>query len=235
MKKIGLVGGISWTSTLDYYKYLNQGINSKLGGLNSAQCIIYSLNFSDIQNKGWTNSFDLIFDACKNFVSSNVNAIVLCANTAHLFADEIQEKIDIPIIHIASATAKEINRKKLSKVGLLGTKFTMEMDFYRNKLKEYSIETIIPTDKKDVEEIQDIVKNELGKGIVTKESKEKFINYANKLGERGAEGIVLGCTEIPMLIEQKDFNFPVFDTTKIHVENIIDFALESENLVAHKV
>jgi len=235
MKKIGLVGGISWTSTLDYYKYLNQGINSKLGGLNSAQCIIYSLNFSDIQNKGWTNSFDLIFDACKNLVSSNVNAIVLCANTAHLFADEIQEKIDIPIIHIASATAKEINRKKLSKVGLLGTKFTMEMDFYRNKLKEYSIETIIPTDKKDVEEIQDIVKNELGKGIVTKESKEKFINYANKLVERGAEGIVLGCTEIPMLIEQKDFNFPVFDTTKIHVENIIDFALESENLVAHKV
>lgn len=235
MKKIGLVGGISWTSTLDYYKYLNQGINSKLGGLNSAECIIYSLNFSAVQNKGWTNSFDLIFDACKNLVSSNVNAIVLCANTAHLFADEIQEKIDIPIIHIASATAKEINRKKLSKVGLLGTKFTMEMDFYRNKLKEYSIETIIPTDKKDVEEIQDIVKNELGKGIVTKESKEKFINYANKLVERGAEGIVLGCTEIPMLIEQKDVNFPVFDTTKIHVENIIDFALESENLVTHKV
>jgi aspartate racemase len=226
MKKIGLIGGISWTSTLDYYKFLNQGINLKLGGLNSAECIIYSLNFSDVQNKGWTNSFDLIFDACKSLVSSNVDAIVLCANTAHLFADEIQEKIDIPILHIATATAKEINRKKLRKIGLLGTKFTMEMGFYRDKLKEYDIETIIPTDEKDIEIIQNIVKNELGKGIVTKDSKEKFINYANKLVERGAEGIVLGCTEIPMLIKQKDFNFPVLDTTKIHVESIIKFALE---------
>jgi len=234
MKKIGLIGGISWTSTLDYYRFFNQGINSKLGGLNSAECIIYSLNFSDVQNKGWTNSFDLIFDACKSLVSSNVDAIVLCANTAHLFADEIQEKIDIPIIHIASATAKEINRRKLNKVGLLGTKFTMEMGFYRDKLKEYDIETIIPSDKKDIEIIQNIVKNELGKGIVTKESKERFINYANKLVERGAEGIVLGCTEIPMLIEQKDFNFPVFDTTKIHVENMINFAVESEKPVANK-
>ncbi|PKG44119.1 aspartate/glutamate racemase family protein [Psychroflexus sp. MES1-P1E] len=226
MKKIGLIGGISWTSTLDYYKFLNQGINLKLGGLNSAECIIYSLNFSDVQNKGWTNSFDLIFDACKSLVSSNVDAIVLCANTAHLFADEIQEKIDIPILHIATATAKEINRKKLRKIGLLGTKFTMEMGFYRDKLKKYDIETIIPTDEKDIEIIQNIVKNKLGKGIVTKDSKEKFINYANKLVERGAEGIVLGCTEIPMLIKQKDFNFPVFDTTKIHVESIIKFALE---------
>jgi len=235
MKKIGLIGGISWTSTLDYYRLFNQCINSKLGGLNSAECIIYSLNFSDVQNKGWTNSFDLIFDACKSLVSSNVDAIVLCANTAHLFVDEIQEKIDILIIHIASATAKEINKRKLSKVGLLGTKFTMEMGFYRDKLKEYDIETIIPTDIKDIEIIQDIVKNELGKGIVTKKSKEKFINYANKLVEKGAEGIVLGCTEIPMLIEQKDFNFPVFDTTKIHVEGMINFALESENLVANNL
>jgi len=233
MKKIGLVGGISWTSTLDYYKFLNQGINSKLGGLNSAECVIYSLNFSDIQNKGWTNSFELIFEACKSLVSSNVEAIVLCANTAHLFADEIQNKIDIPIIHIASATAKEINNKKLKKVGLLGTKFTIEMGFYIDKLKEYGIEAIIPNDKKDIEIIQNIVKNELGKGIVTIESKGKFIKYANELVERGAEGIVLGCTEIPMLIEQKDFNFPVFDTTKIHVESIINFALESEKPVAN--
>ena len=234
MKKIGLVGGISWTSTLDYYKYINQSINERLGGLNSAECIIYSLNFADIQDRGWTNSYDLIFNACKSLVSSDVDFIVLGANTAHLFADEIQEKINIPIIHIAAATAKEINRKKLSKFGLLGTKFTMEMDFYRDKLKECGIETIVPTDKKDIEEIQNIVKNELGKGIVTKESKKKFIDYAYTMVERGAEGIVLGCTEIPMLIEQKDFNFPVFDTTKIHVESIINFALESEKPGANK-
>lgn len=228
MKKIGLVGGISWTSTLDYYKYINEGINQRLGGLNSAHCLIYSLNFSDVQDKGWVNSFDLIYNACKNLAFSNVDAIVLGANTAHLFADKIQSKINIPIIHIAEGTAREVKKKKLNKVGLLGTKYTMEMDFYKNKLKENNIEIIIPSEKKDIDEIQNIVKNELGKGIVTKESKEKFINYANKLVARGAEGIVLGCTEIPMLIEQKDFNFPIFDTTKIHVENIITFALESE-------
>ncbi|WP_428740769.1 aspartate/glutamate racemase family protein [Tenacibaculum sp.] len=225
MKKIGLVGGISWTSTLDYYKYINEGINQRLGGLNSAECLIYSLNFSDIQDKGWLNSFDLIYNACTNLVASNVDAIVLSANTAHLFADEIQSKIDIPIIHIAEATAKAIKKEKLRKVGLLGTKFTMEMDFYKDKLKESNIEPLIPLEKKDIEEIQHILKNELGKGIVNKESKLKFIRYANELMDRGAEGIILGCTEIPMLIGQNDFDFPVFDTTKIHVENIIDFIL----------
>ncbi|AZJ36772.1 aspartate/glutamate racemase family protein [Tenacibaculum singaporense] len=225
MKKIGLVGGISWTSTLDYYKYINEGINQRLGGLNSAECLIYSLNFSDVQNKGWTNSFDLIYNACANLASSNVDAIVLGANTAHLFADEIQSKINVPIIHIAEATAKEIKKEKLGKVGLLGTKFTMEMGFYKDKLKENNIETIIPSEKKDIEEIQHIVKNELGKGIVTNQSKLKFMRFASELIEQGAEGIILGCTEIPMLIGQNDFDFPVFDTTKIHVENIIDFAL----------
>ncbi|MBB4119106.1 aspartate racemase [Mesonia hippocampi] len=225
MKKIGLVGGISWTSTLDYYKYINQNINERLGGLNSAECIIYSLNFADIQNKGWMNSYDLIFNACKSLAASNVGLIVLGANTAHLFADRIQSKINIPIIHIVAATAKKIQKQKLSKVGLLGTKFTMEMDFYKNKLEAYNIETVIPSSKEDIEEIQNIVKNELGKGIVRKESKQKFIKYATELKERGAEGLVLGCTEIPMLIEQKDFDFPVFDTAKIHVESIVDFAL----------
>lgn len=226
MKKIGLVGGISWTSTLDYYKYINEGINQRLGGLNSAECLIYSLNFSDVQNRGWTESFDLIYEACKSLVSSNVDAIVLGANTAHLFADEIQSKINIPIIHIAEATAKEVKKQKLNKVGLLGTKFTMEMDFYKDKLKEYGIETIIPSEKKDIEEIQNIVKNELGKGIIDEGSKLKFVGYSNKLIEQGGEGIILGCTEIPMLIGQKDFNFPVFDTTTIHVKSIINFALD---------
>lgn len=225
MKRIGLVGGISWTSTLDYYTYINQSINERLGGLNSAECILYSLNFADIQDKGWTNSYDLIFKACNSLILNKVDCIVLCANTAHLFADEIQSKIDVPIIHIASATAEEIQKQKLHKVGLLGTKFTMEMDFYRNKLEEYTIETIIPSDKGDIEEIQNIVKNELGKGIISRESKLKFIRHANELKKRGAEGIILGCTEIPMLIDQNDFDFPVFDTTKIHVESIVNFAL----------
>ncbi|GGF50200.1 aspartate/glutamate racemase family protein [Echinicola rosea] len=225
MKKIGLVGGISWTSTLDYYKLINQGVNEQLGGLNGAECIVYSLNFSDIQKVGWTNAYDLIFEACKSLVLCKVDAIVLCANTAHLFADEIQSKIQVPIIHIGEATALEIKKEKLSKVGLLGTKFTMEMDFYRNKLKAYDIETIVPAGSDAIASIQDIVKNELGKGILRTESKEKFIGYANGLVKRGAEGIILGCTEIPMLVGQDDFNLPVFDTTRIHVDRITRFAL----------
>lgn len=225
MKKIGLVGGISWTSTLDYYKYINEGINQRLGGLNSAECLIYSLNFSDVQNIGWANAFNLIYKACETLVSANVDAIALGANTAHLFADEIQSEISVPIIHIAEATAKEIKQQKLDKVGLLGTKFTMEMDFYQKKLKEYGIETIVPTNKNDVEDIQSILKNELGKGIIKKKSKLKFVEYSDKLMEQGAKGIILGCTEIPMLISQKDFDYPIFDTTRIHVENIIDFII----------
>ena len=235
MKKIGLVGGISWTSTLDYYKYINEGVNQRLGGLNSAECLIYSLNFSDVQNRGWKASYDLIYEACKSLVSSNVDVIVLAANTAHLFADEIQSKINIPLIHIAEATAKEIKKQGLKKVGLLGTKFTMEMDFYKDKLKEYGIETIIPSDKKDIEEIQRIVKDELGKGTICQGSKLRFIKYSNKLIEQGAEGIILGCTEIPMLIGQKDFDFPVFDTTRIHVDSIVDFALDAKKSVAYNV
>ncbi|TXN36114.1 amino acid racemase [Flagellimonas hymeniacidonis] len=229
MKKIGLVGGISWTSTLDYYKGINEGINRKLGGLDAAECVIYSLNFGDIQRKTWVNSFDLILNACKTVESIGVDAIVLCANTAHLFADTIQREIDIPIIHIVKAAASEIQKSGLQKVGLLGTQFTMEMNFYHDKLNEYDIQILIPESQEEIAEIQHIIKNELGKGIITSESKKKFIQYAEKLISRGAEGIMLGCTEIPMLIEQKDFNFPVFDTTKIHVEHIVNFALDTEN------
>ncbi|WP_052331447.1 aspartate/glutamate racemase family protein [Echinicola vietnamensis] len=225
MKKIGIVGGISWTSTLDYYKYINEGINHRLGGLHAAECVIYSLNFSDIQKVGWVNSFDLIYNACEKLISCHVDAIVLGANTAHLFADEIQAHLDVPIIHIAEATAKAIKKENLSKVGLLATKFTMEMDFYKDKLLQNNIETIIPAENKDVETIQYILKNELGKGIVSEASKRKFIRFAEMLVDRGAQGIVLGCTEIPMLIHPSDVGFPVFDTTKLHVEQIVEYAI----------
>ncbi|MEP0273804.1 MAG: amino acid racemase [Balneola sp.] len=140
----------------------------------------------------------------------------------------MQKEIDIPIIHIVKATACEIQKSGLKQVGLLGTQFTMEMNFYHDKLNEYDIQVLIPESQKDIAEIQHIVKNELGKGIITSDSKKKFIQYAKNLISRGAEGIVLGCTEIPLLIEQDDFNFPVFDTAKIHVEHIIDFALNNK-------
>jgi aspartate racemase len=227
MKKIGLVGGISWTSTMDYYKYINEGINEKLGGLNFAEMIIYSLNFGDVQKLSWDNSFEILYNACEKLKLSGVDAIVLGANTAHLYADAIQEKIQLPIIHIATATALEIRKNGITKVGLLVTKFTMEMDFYRDKLEENDLEVIIPKSQETRDYIQHVVKEELGKGIINPESKEKFIKTTKELIEQGAQGIVLGCTEIPLLINQQDITVPVFDTTKIHSRAIVEFALSN--------
>ena len=225
MKKIGLVGGISWTSTLDYYRYINEGVNKKLGGLNFAECIIYSLNFGDIQVKSWVGSFELLLNACECLKKSGVDGIILCANTAHLFADKLQEAIQLPIIHIGVETAKAVNKQGFKKVGLLGTKFTMEMDFYRKKLEEYGLEVLIPEKQETRDLIQYVVKEELGRGVIKSTSKEKFISVANDLIEQGAECIILGCTEIPLLISQTDFMIPVFDTTIIHSQAAVEYAI----------
>ena len=223
MKKIGLVGGISWVSTMDYYKFINEGVNLKLGGLNFAECIIYSLNFGDIQDKTWSNSFDLLLNACESLKRSGVDGIVLCANTAHLFADRLQEIIELPIIHIGVATAKAINKQGFKKVGLLGTKFTMEMDFYSNKLEEYGLEVLIPEKEATRNYIQQTLKEELGIGFINPETRINYISIIKELVDRGAECIVLACTEIPLLIKQNDFTIPIFDTTKIHAEAIVEY------------
>lgn len=223
MKKVGLVGGISWVSTMDYYKFINEAVNSRLGGLNFAECIIYSLNFGDVQARGWVNSFELLQNACKSLKRSGADGIVLCANTAHLFADELQAAIELPIIHIGAETAKAIKGQGLKKAGLLGTKFTMEMDFYRNKLETYGLDVLIPENQETRDYIQHTLKEELGIGFINPETKRNYISIANELVERGAECIILGCTEIPLLISQQDFNVPVFDTTKIHTEAIVEY------------
>jgi aspartate racemase len=225
MKKIGLVGGMSWVSTLDYYKFINEGINEKLGGLHFAECIIYSLNFGDIQEKGWVNSYELLLNACESLQRSGADALVLCANTAHLFADPLQEKTGLPIIHIVTETAKAVTQRGLVKVGLLGTKFTMEMEFYRKKLEEHGLEVLIPENQETREYIQYTLKEELGRGVIKAETKQRYISIVKELVERGAEGVLLGCTEIPMLLSQDDFSIPIFDTTKIHSEAIIKYAL----------
>jgi aspartate racemase len=226
MNKIGLVGGISWTSTMDYYKLINEGVNAKLGGLNFAECVIYSLNFEDIQKNGWVNSFELLLGACEHLKKSGVDAIALCANTAHLFADQLQEKVNLPFIHIIVETALTINKAGYKKVGLLGTKFTMEMDFYRNKLETYGLEVLIPKEQETRDYIQHTVKEELGRGLVNPLTKENYIAIINELIADGAECIILGCTEIPMLIGQEDFDIPVFDTTRIHSEAIVEYVLK---------
>jgi aspartate racemase len=225
MKTIGLVGGVSWVSTMDYYKFINEGVNEALGGLNFAKCIIYSLNFGDVQEKSWENSFELLFGACESLKRSGVDAIALCANTAHLFADQLQDKIQLPIIHIGSETAKVIKEQGLTRVGLLGTKFTMEMEFYRKKLEEYELEVLIPEKQETRDYLQFTIKEELGRGLIREETMQNYISMVKDLVERGAEGVILGCTEIPMLISQKHVSVPIFDTTKIHSQAIVEYLL----------
>lgn len=223
MKKVGLVGGISWVSTMDYYRFINEGVNSKLGGFQFAECIIYSVNFGDIQVKGWNEAYDLLLNACESLKRSGAEGIVLCANTAHLYADRLQEAIKLPIINIVVETAKAIKKEGFKKVGLLGTKFTMEQDFYRKKLEEYGLEVLIPGKQETRDYIQYTLKEELGIGVINPDTKTKYISIVKELVDSGAECIILGCTEIPLLISQDDFKTPVFDTTKIHSRAIVDY------------
>ena len=225
MKKIGLLGGMSWVSTIDYYRFINEGINSQLGGHNYAECIIYSLNHGDIHSNSWTGSFELLLAGCESLKRSGAEAIALCANTAHLFADRLQEAVQLPFIHIGTATANAIKSQGLNKVALLGTKFTMEMDFYRQKLESYGLEVVTPATEETRDYIQYVVKDELGKGIIKTDTKARFLAIAQELIDQGAQGIILGCTEIPLLISQDDFTVPVFDTTKIHSDAIVAYAL----------
>jgi aspartate racemase len=225
MKKIGLIGGISWVSTLDYYRFINEGINEKLGRLNFAECVIYSLNFEDIQTKTWANAYDLLLNAANDLKNSGVEGIALCANTAHLYADQLQQAINLPIIHIGVATAHAVKAKGLKKVGLLGTIFTMELGFYRDKLVEHGLSVLIPPSQATRDYIQHTLKEELGRGIIQADTKDNYVKIINELIENGAEGIILGCTEIPLLIRQADCSVPIFDTTKIHSTAIVDFAL----------
>jgi aspartate racemase len=228
MKRLGLVGGVSWVSTLDYYRYINEGVNERLGGLNFAECIIYSLNFNDVQRQGWDDwdeTFRLISDACRRLKAAGAEAIVLCANTAHAVADRVEADIQLPLIHIAAATADDIHRHAMKRVGLLGTKFTMELPFYTDTLRARGIEAFVPPERAVRDFIQHTVKEELGRGLVRQETKAAYIEIANQLIAGGAEGIVLACTEIPLLLGQQDVAVPVFDTARIHARAAVEFAL----------
>jgi aspartate racemase len=228
MKTLGLVGGTGWVSSVDYYRLINQGINKALGGHQFARCILYSINFGDIvvlnQRDDNEGIYALIKDAAAKTIQGGAEGIVLCANTLHKFADRLQGEIDAPIIHIADATAREINQMGFSTVGLLGTKYTMEEDFYTSRLKAANINAIVP-EKPDREYINNVIFNELLKEIFTDESKSRFLEIMAKLRQQGAQGIVLGCTEIPLIIKDDDFDLPLFNTTEIHARAAVDFAI----------
>jgi aspartate racemase len=229
MKKLGLVGGMSWVSTVDYYRFINESVNAKLGGLNYAECIIYSVNFNAFVSNNtagkWDDTFQILLSACQNLKKAGAEAIVLCANTAHAVADCLEKEINLPIIHIVTATAAAIREKGLRKVGLLGTKFTMEMDFYKDKLLSCGIEPLVPESQEARDFIQDTLRDELGKGVIREETKRRYLAIIDELITQGATGIILGCTEIPMIISQEDVTVPVFDTTQIHSDAAVAFAL----------
>jgi len=229
MKTIGLIGGMSWESTSEYYKIINKTIKEKLGGLHSAQCIMYSVDFEEIaglQHRGeWKELTQLMINFAQQLETAGADFIVICTNTMHKMAPEIQDNTNIPLLHIADATAERIIEQGLRKPGLLGTKFTMEEDFYKQRLKEkYNINVIIPSNT-EREIIDSIIYNELCRGIIKESSKEKFKEIIKKLISIGADGLILGCTEIPLLISQKDAEVPLFDTTTIHSKAAVAFAL----------
>lgn len=229
MKTIGLIGGMSWESSAVYYKILNERVREELGKLNSCQCIMSSVNFADIEPHMVKNEWKTVGEkmACEAQKLENAGAdvIVLCTNTIHLVSKQITDAISIPFIHIAEASGEAIAEKGLKKVALLGTRFTMEKDFYKNILKEkFDIETIIPNSD-DMNLIHEIIFKELVIGEIKISSRQAYKRIIYKLEKQGAEGVILGCTEIPMLISDKDVTIPTFDTTKIHAEKALKFAL----------
>ena len=228
MKTIGMIGGTGWPSTLEYYRIINQETNKRLGGLNSARIFLSSFNYAEIDKlnkvEDHTGVYKLVLDAAQKLKTVSVDCIVLCANTLHQYVDDLEKETDLKIVHIADATAKEIRTKGLTKIGLLGTRFTMEMDFYTKRLSNSGIESLVP-EKPEREFIHNAIMNELLKEKFNEETKEKLLNIINDLEQKGAQGIVLGCTEIPLLIKQADTHLPVFNTLEIHAKATVDFAL----------
>ena len=231
MRILGLIGGISWVSTIDYYRMINQGINQKLGDLNFAECMIHSFNYQDIKRNNdaedWDNILKMLTQASLNMKNSGAEAIVLCANTMHMIADQLEQNVQLPLIHIATATANVISAQKLKKVGLLGTKFTMERPFFRDKLTQQDIEVLIPDDN-EREFIHYTIFEELGRSLFKPETKQFYLDVMRKLADMGAEGIIMGCTEIPLLIGPDDIDIPLFDTARIHSDAAVEFALSDQ-------
>ncbi|UCG01275.1 MAG: aspartate/glutamate racemase family protein [Candidatus Heimdallarchaeota archaeon] len=229
MKTIGLIGGMSWESSLEYYRIINETVKELIGGLHSAKSIMYSYDFEEIeslQHQGkWTKLMDYMIETAKRLENAGAEMIVICTNTMHKVAEGMQQNLSIPIIHIADATARKILEKKFQKVGLLGTKFTMEEGFYKDRLKkEYGLEVIIPNND-ERQMVHDIIYKELVLGQLKEHSRKVFIDIIQHLAVQGAQGIILGCTEIPLLIKQEDVDILLFDTTTIHARSAVEYAL----------
>lgn len=228
MKTIGLIGGMSWESTVTYYKIINETVKERLGGFHSGKILLYSVDFAEIeecQAKGeWEKSAEILSEAAETLEKAGADFIVICTNTMHKVAGKIQENIKIPVIHIADATAHKLKQDGILKTALLGTKYTMTQDFYKEKLRENGIEVLIP-EEKDIEIVNHVIYEELCLGKILDSSRKEYIRIIDGLKEKGAQGVILGCTEIGLLISQKDSSLPVYDTTEIHALSACEKAL----------
>ncbi len=231
MKTIGLIGGTGWISTLEYYKYINEMMNSDMGGLNAAKCLLYSFNYAEINELNKRDDsggvYQMLLDAAGKLEAAGAECLLLCANTLHQFADELAGKISIPLINIADATAIAVNRRNFHKVGLLGTRITMEKDFYKDRLQGAGIEVLIPP-KDDRDFIHETILRELLKNVILDNSRIRFLRIIDDLRRDGAEAVILGCTEIPLLIKPEDTDIPLIDTIKIHCRAAVDFSLGAD-------
>jgi len=231
MKTIGLLGGMSWESSLEYYRIINQAVKRRLGDLHSAQCLMYSYDFAEIEalqhGDEWAKLTLKMIDGVRRLKTGGADFLVICTNTMHRMANEIEHATGIPLLHIADATAIAIKKKGLTTVGLLGTQFTMTGDFYRNRLMEqHGLNVVIPNED-DRETVHRIIYKELVLGEIRDESREAYLDVIKRLQLKGAKGVILGCTEIPLLVKQSDVAIPVFDTTTIHAEAAVDWALDA--------
>jgi len=228
MKPIGLIGGMSWESSIEYYRLLNEGVRARLGGLHSAKCILYSVDFAEIEklqrSGNWTAASEVLLTAARKLEQSGAGVILLCTNTMHKLADAIQAGIGIPLLHIADATGKKVKEAGIQQVGLLGTRFTMEEGFYRDRLKDqFGLNVIIPN-QEDRVAVHRIIFEELCVGKIRQESKAQAIGIVERMVQRGSEAIILGCTELGLLLDNGDNQVPLFDTTHIHASAGLDYA-----------
>lgn len=230
MKRIGLIGGMTWESTVEYYRIINERVKAELGGFHSGRILMDSLDFDEIekcQSRGaWDESAAILGDAAERLERAGADLLLICTNTMHKVADAVAARVRIPLLHIVDITAEKILGAGLRTVGLLGTRFTMEQEFYKGRLeKKFGLQALVP-DAEGRSVVDGVIYNELTFGIISPESRRRYVRIIERLAESGAEGIILGCTEIPLLIRQEDAPIPVFDTTRLHAEAAVDAALK---------
>jgi aspartate racemase len=230
MKLIGLIGGMSWESTMAYYRIINEEVKMRLGGWHSARILMFSVDFHEIEahqrSNNWAAAGEILAESARSLEKGGADMILICTNTMHKIAAEVQAAVDIPLVHIADAVAEAVMEKKLAKVGLLGTRFTMEEDFLKGYLADKFDLTVVIPNEEERRLVHQVIYDELCLGNIRPKSKRSYVDIIDQMGKQGAQGVILGCTEIPLLVQQTDVSIPVFDSTAIHAKKAVDLAMD---------